>query len=262
MKQTKIIKGLLVTLSVFCLLSWSPPNFVHKYEYFTTDNLGNVYLVNHEELLKYLPNGKFFARYSNLRLGDISAVDATNPLKILVYYRNFQQIVFLDNQLSENSESVSLENLGLEQTELVCAGSNNSFWVYNKQNNELLRYDENSKKIASTGNLKQLLGDDIMPVFMLEQNNYLYLNSPQQGIYVFDIFGNYNKLIAIKALSKFQVYDNQMYFQRDSSFCNYDHKLFEENCMSVSPAQSSKGLRFVGNKLYFGYKDSVVVKAN
>lgn len=262
MKRLKFIGAIVAAVMLFTLWSFRSSGIANKYDYFTTDNLGNVYLVHNEELLKYLPNGKLFARYSNLRLGDITSVDATNPLKIVLYYRNFQQVVFLDNQLSQNSEAVALETLGLEQADLVCAGTNNSFWVYNKQNNELLRFDENSKKIASTGNLKQLLGDELAPVYMLEQNNYLYLNSPRQGIYVFDVFGNYNKLIALKDISKFQVFDNRLYFQRDSSFCNYDHKLFEENCQNFSAAQTARGMRVSANKVFFGYKDSVQVQTN
>ena len=123
-------------------------------DFFTTDNLGNIYTVKNDEVVKFLPNGKFFARYSNLKLGKIASIDATNPLKIILYYRDFQTIVFLDNQLSANSEAVLLDALGLEQSELVCAGSNNSFWIYNKQNNELIRFNENLKKVTATGNLK------------------------------------------------------------------------------------------------------------
>src|SRR3954471_3752167 len=92
-----------------------------KFDSFTTDNIGNIYTIKEDELIKYLPSGKFFARYSNLRLGNITYVDATNPLKLILYYRDFQQLVFLDNQLSVNSEVVSLEKLGYEQTDLVCA---------------------------------------------------------------------------------------------------------------------------------------------
>ena len=65
-----------------------------KFDFFTTDNIGNIYAVKEDELMKYLPSGRFFARYSNLKLGSITAVDATNPLKIVLYYRDFQQIVF------------------------------------------------------------------------------------------------------------------------------------------------------------------------
>jgi hypothetical protein len=228
------------------------------YSSFTADNLGNIYTIYEDELLKFLPSGKSFARYSNLKLGAITTVDVTNPLKILVYYRDFQQIVFLDNQLSVNSDPVSLEKLGYEQTELVCAGSNNSFWIYNKQNNELIRFNESSKKIASTGNLKQVMQADIAPTFMLEHNNYLYLNSPETGIYVFDIFGAFSKIIALRELKDFQVNDNLVYYRKDSNFCSYDHRLFEEGCKKLA-GSGITAAKFYNKKLLAGYKDSLVI---
>jgi hypothetical protein len=230
-----------------------------KYDHFTTDNLGNVYLQKNEELVKYLPTGKLFARYSNLRLGEIGTVDATNPLKILVYYQNYQQIVFLDNQLSPNSDVISLEKMGLEQALLVCAGANNSFWVYDRQNNELLRFNENSKKIASTGNLKQVLQTELNPNFMLEHNNFLYLNSPETGVYVFDIFGSFSKIISLKEMKEFQVTENKLMYYRQGSFCKYDHQLFEESCQKIDQSSDVGQCRAGINKLYIGFRDSIAI---
>lgn len=230
-----------------------------KYDFFTADVLGNIFTVREDELVKYLPNGKFFARYSDLKLGNITTLDATNPLKLVVYYRDYQTIVFLDNQLSVNSDVVSLQSLGYEQTDLVCAGANNSFWIYHKQNNELIRFDQNSKMIASTGNLKQILRTELAPNYMLESNNYLYLNCPETGIYVFDIFGAFSKIISIKGLKQFQVNDNLIYYQKDSLFCSYDHKIFEEGCTSIPSKLVVKGVKYSNKKLYMGYRDSVSV---
>jgi hypothetical protein len=230
-----------------------------KLNYFSTDNIGNVYTVKEDELIKYLANGKLFARYSNLKLGSITTVDATNPLKLLLYYRDFQQIVFLDNQLTANSEPISLETLGYEQTDLVCAGANNSFWIYNKQNNELLRFDETSKKIASTGNLKQILQADLKPNFMREHNGYLFLNSPETGIYVFDIFGTFSKIISLKNLKQFEVNEDIIYYQKDSLYCSYNYKLFEEACKSLPIYTETIDVKYNNKRFYIGYKDSLVV---
>jgi len=231
-----------------------------KVDEFNVDNLGNVYVVKEDELMKFLPSGKFFARYSNLRLGRITHIDVTNPLKILLYYRDYQQIVFLDNQLSVNSEVVSLESLGYEQTYLVCVSANNSFWIYNKQNNELLRFNEHSKKVSSTGNLKQMLHADLNPEFMVEHNGFLYMNSPGGGIYVFDMFGAFSKVISLKGFRSFQVTENLIYFQRDSLFCSYDHRIFEERCKLAPYYGLSTGARFSNGKLYSAFKDSLLVE--
>ncbi|PBQ31715.1 hypothetical protein CNR22_08010 [Sphingobacteriaceae bacterium] len=256
---------LLVVLS-FIFLSFlqkeetKPLVIITKFDFFTTDNIGNIYTVKEDELIKYLPSGKFFARYSNLKLGSITSVDATNPLKIILYYRDFQQMIFLDNQLSVNSEIVSLEKLGYEQTDLVCASNNNSFWIYNKQNNELHRFDENSKRITSTGNLKQVLQTDLNPNYMMEHNGYLYLNSPGTGVYVFDIFGAFSKIISIKNLPQFQVSEDIIYFQRDSSFCSYNYTLFEEACKTLPNLGKARSVKYSNKKLYSAFKDSLLVQ--
>jgi len=229
-----------------------------KLDYFTVDNIGNIYTIREDEIIKFLPTGKLFARYSNLKLGNITTADATNPLKILLYYRDFQQIVFLDNQLSVNSDPVSLENLGYEQTDLVCASANNGFWIYNKQNNELIRFDENSKKIVSTGNLKQILQSDLNPNFMTEYNNYLFLNSPDNGIFVFDIFGAFSKTISLKNLTHFRINESIIYYQKDNKLCSYNHKQFEEACLRVDTL-SPNIIDYFEKKIYCGFRDSLVV---
>lgn len=229
-----------------------------KFEACVVDNIGNIYTLNDAEVVKHLPNGKFFARYSNLKLGRVTWLDATNPLKLLLYYKDFQQLVFLDNQLSVNSDQVSLENLGYEQTELVCAGANNGFWIFDKKNNELLRFNENSQKVSSTGNLKQILRTDLEPNFMLEYNSFLYLSSPGQGIYVFDFYGAFSKLIPLRNLQRFRIDDDLVYYKQDSTYCSYNFKLLEELCTPLPAGGHLKDVQSFKEALYLVYSDSLV----
>jgi hypothetical protein len=208
--------------------SSNPLTIIKKHNDFAVDHMGNIYLVNESELLKYLPSGQYYNRYSNLKLGTISSLDATNSLRLLLFYKNYQQIVFLDNQLSVKNQAVSLEEMGYEQTELVCQSANNGFWIFNKANNEILRFDEDLKRLVATGNLKQILQREMNPNFMTEHNGYLFLNCPESGIYVFDMFGTFNKVIALKNLSHFQVNDGLVYYVRQNKVFSYHYKLFEE----------------------------------
>jgi hypothetical protein len=233
----------------------------HPFNYFTTDNLGNLYLINGEELIKFNQSGQLFKKYSSKRFGNITNTDATNALKVLLYYKDFQQIVFIDNQLSQNGEAISLEMLGYEQTELVCSSFNNSFWIYNKQNNELVRFNEISQPVTKTGNLKQILQADIKPNLILEHNGYLYLNSPAQGIYVFDIYGTFNKIISIKNLTSFQVNNNIIYFFADKKLCAYNSKTFEEQCLIKSDSLA-KFIRIEKDRHFIQYQDSLHVLVN
>lgn len=256
----KSLKYILLMVYLGICLSFDSPErsaIRHAASFFTSDNIGNIYLVHHDELLKYTPDGKLFRRYSNLKLGDISFVDATNVLKPLLFYKDYQQIIFLDNQLTENSSPISLEKLGYEQTELACSSANNSFWIYSKQNNELIRFDETSRKLVNTGNLKQLLKENIEPNFMIEHNGHLFLNSPQQGIFEFDMFGAYIRTIAIKQLKQFQVDESVIYYLHQNRFCNYHYKLFEEKCSDPLPV-ACISVRYATKTYFMQFPDSVV----
>src|SRR5579863_9753434 len=64
---------------------------------FTVDNLGNIYVLNKDnQLKKESPQGDSLAVFNDVRrYGKIASVDVTNPLKILVYYREFSTIIEL-----------------------------------------------------------------------------------------------------------------------------------------------------------------------
>ncbi len=248
---------LFIVLSFGFKTEESYTRILHKLNAFTTDNIGNIYLINHDELLKYTSDGKLFRRYSNLKLGEIHFVDATNVLKPLLFYKDYQQLVFLDNQLSENSTVISLEKLGYEQTELACSSANNSFWIYSKQNNELIRFDQNSKKLMNTGNLKQLLKENIEPNFMIEHNGHLFLNSPLLGIYEFDMFGAYVRTISLKGLQQFQVDESVIYYLANNKFCSYHFGLFEEKC-SKELINNCEAIRYSNKMYYLQFSDSLL----
>src|SRR5438046_1047362 len=79
-----------------------------KADLLTTDNLGNFYLVKNDVLEKYDAGGTLLKTYSNKSFGKIDLADAGNPMKLLLFYKNFSQVVFLDNTLSQNGDPVSL----------------------------------------------------------------------------------------------------------------------------------------------------------
>ena len=204
-----------------------------KSDFITSDNLGNVYIIKREELTKYDPNGNLFQQYSSKRLGKINAVDVSNPLKILVFYKDFSTIVFLDGMLAETANPINLNGLMLEQASLICTSNNNCFWVYDPVSFQLVRVNQYLSKIQQTGNLVQQLGVSLNPNFIMESNNWVYLNNPETGVLVFDIYGTYFKTIPLLSLSSFQVIDNKIVYFEASKMINYDLKTLESNVFSL-----------------------------
>ena len=67
-------------------------NFIEgSYTNFYIDNLNNIYLLNKNNQLKKLNDKGDSVAVSNAlkKFGDIYSVDVSNPLKILVYYKDF-----------------------------------------------------------------------------------------------------------------------------------------------------------------------------
>jgi hypothetical protein len=227
-------------------------------DYFTSDNLGNAYVIKGNEIFKYLPNGKLFNRYSNLMLGNITSVDATNPLKLLLFYRDFSKIQFLDNQLAENRGVISLQDLGLEQSTLSCISFDNGFWVYDQISFSLIRFNQAFKKVQEARNINQNIGYEPQPNFLHEWGDWVYLNNPETGILVFDIFGTYFKTIPIKGLNSFQIAgDNILYF-KDGKLMSYNLKTIKESEVQL-PADDIQMLRVEKEKLMILTKEKLKV---
>lgn len=213
MHKLAFVAGLLMSLAFakdeqkadFVLLSAS--------DAIVTDNLANVYTVTKDKFSKYDMRLKFQKEFSNKNFGNITAADVTNPLRPLLFYRDFGRIIFLDNTLSQNGEPVALEKLGYPLATLAASSYDNSLWIYDQPTFELIRFNTSLEITNRTGNLSQILNIELQPNFILEKDNRLFVNNPATGILIFDVFGTYIKTIPILNLSTFQVADDEvMYF--------------------------------------------------
>jgi hypothetical protein len=260
MKRCVLFISLLLLCASFSIADWKSLFTIKiKSDFFTSDNIGNIYTVKGDEIRKYNTNGELLKIYSNKKLGKITSVDASNPLRVLVFYKDFARVVLLDSQLSENGEGISLEQLSLEQSDLASTSFNNGLWFYNRQNAELIRIDEGLNKVVNTGNLNRILGTELHPNFLMEYNGYVYLNNPADGILVFDIYGTYYKTIPLKNLKNFQVRDEEIFYYEQKQLKAFQTKLLSDYSLPV-PDTSISNARVDKGKFYFEFADSVVVK--
>lgn len=217
--------------------------------YFTTDNLGDSYLLHGNVLEKYDSGGNLLKNFSNKNLGNITSLDASNPLKVLVFYKSFQQIVGLDNMLSPSGNPISLDALGYNQTSLVCSSHDNGIWIFNLQNSELVRFDQGLQKTQATGNISQLTGAQVNPDFLTEEYNKVFLNDSSMGILVFDMYGTYYETIPIKGLHHFQISNDQIIYFKVGKLKSYNMKTLEESEINL-PAGDILDARSEKEKLY------------
>jgi hypothetical protein len=198
-----------------------------------SDPMGNVYIARDNILNKYTPGQTGAATYTNTFLGNIFSIDVSDPLRILLFYKDHRQIVWVDNFLSEIRSPLWLDELGLDQAELVCSSSQGGFWVFNSLNRQLQYFSANMKLIHESPPLSILTGPAADPSFMTEKNRSLYLNIPGIGILVFDRFGNYSRILAVETPSVFQVTDRHVYYMNEGNLLSYDLQTAESTRLEL-----------------------------
>lgn len=230
------------------------------FDFMTTDHIGRLYLAKGHELFLYSSDGELMYQFSDLSRGDIVHLDASNPMKLLLFYPEYSQITFLDNTLSSTRDHVDLSNLEpeLELAQLACASFDNGFWVYDPIDFSLVRFDQGLKVTNEVANINQLVGAEINPTQMDELNNWLYLNDPSHGIFVFDSFGTYSKLIPIPLADYMQVRENGMFLLVENCLLKYDPLTFEVSDIEL-PTEDYRAVRIEKNRLYLLQDAAVLV---
>jgi hypothetical protein len=137
----------------------------------------------------------------------------------------------------------------LGQVNAACVSVNDHFWLYNLNNFEILRTDRSFKTVVKSGNLTQVVGKNVMPNFMVEVDNWLYVNDPEKGIFIFDIYGTYARTIPVKGLDFFQVISSKIYYVKNGQLLVYDTKSFSEEVIEL-PVKEFTDLRVNSSRLY------------
>jgi len=225
--------------------------------FMTTDNLGNLYLLVNNELRKYDSKGNLLKTFSDKSHGNIDFVDVTDPLKILLHFRDFHQILFLDNTLSVKTDPIILDDLQLMQPTLACTSYDNGFWVYDQPDFQLERFDQYLQNTNQSGNIAQLTGIEIKPIFLIETGSKVYLSDTANGIFIFDKYGTYSKKIPFRNITSFQVVDDNIIYSTASQEIRYNVKTFEQQSLDL-PLKNVINTRYEKDRLFV--RDSTTVK--
>ncbi len=111
------------------------------------DTFENYYYIIGTTLYKKAANNIYV--YNNALLGSIHTVDLSNPLKLVLFYRDFNTVVILDNRLNELTDSInfSVETIS-KNIASVSLSSNNNLWLYSLDDNILSLWNYETKKIV------------------------------------------------------------------------------------------------------------------
>ncbi len=217
--------------------------------FFSVDNFGNIFTVTNGGVIKYNAEGKQLHSFSNKGSGEIDFIDATNPLRILAYAKNFSIIYFLDNHLALQS-TLDLRKQLYNDVWPVCNSTLDGFWIYQMQNFQLIKLNQNLQAIAQSQPLNLTVADDIYPSSMQEGQGFLVVLNPSSGFMIFDRLGSYFKTLKKTDVAFFTVRDNEIIFLSESKLITIDIKTGSEEEYNFSFQQNIKGFDYYKNKVY------------
>jgi len=178
---------------------------------FAVDNLGYIYLLDASGQLKKLsPKGDSISVFNDVRrYGKLYSMDVSNPLKVLLFYKDFGTIVVLDRFLN-NRLTIDLRKHQIFQAKAIAQSFDNGVWVYDELEGRLKRLDDNGNLVGETVDFRVIVDDAPSPQFIADADRLVYLYDPARGLFVLDYFGTLKNKVALTGWTDLQVIGNRV----------------------------------------------------
>ncbi len=147
--------------------------------FYGVDTFGNLYYSTNNILYKKTATKTY--QYTNLALGNISSVSIYNPLELVVFYKDFNSIVILDNTLNEIQKISFLD----KNISLVAKASKNKLWLFNTDTQLLELYNYKTRTVKATSQPQSLLA----PKELQGNTNNVWVKTKDSYLKQFNIYG-------------------------------------------------------------------------
>ncbi|KXK37953.1 MAG: hypothetical protein J5I52_03050 [Saprospiraceae bacterium] len=227
------------------------------------DNLDNIFVVDAKNrLIKFDKNFNEKYRFANNKNGLIKSIDVSNPLKIVVFYDDFNHIKILDNTLSLINElDMQLPLMDIS----ACAMSNDGqLWVYDPIQFKLLKIDDHGRVLSETSNVADYGMKNVKIGGIMERDNYVVLCDYSSGFYVFDNLGQYLFRFEAGRIRHFQLDGDLILYNTDAGLETFSLKHQERQSITIPELPQSEALIYVlyHSGAFFGIYREGIIKAN
>ncbi len=230
------------------------------FKYFNIDNLGDIYLVNSDDQLKKISanSGDSIGVFNDVKkFGTLTSIDATNPLKILLYYEDFSSIVVLDRFLNVIN-TINLRQQDIFKVRAIATSYDNNIWLFDEGDGKLKKIDNNGNVLSETIDFRVLFDSVPSPNKIIDCNGFIYLYDFQKGFYIFDHYGSTKNIMPLIHWKNVEVIKDNMYGFSDS--CLFSYKLNSLNLLQYAlPADfiNSLQIKAGNNRAYVLRKDGL-----
>lgn len=226
---------------------------------FTADNFDNIYLLNSSDQLKKIAaNGDSVGVFNNVRrYGKVAQIDVSNPMRVLLFYKDFATVVVLDRLLS-NRSTIDLRKQDIFQVEAVCLSYDNNIWLYDEFEHKLKKIDETGKLLFATSDFRQLFGEAFSFTSISDQDGFLYLYDRNKGVYVFDYYGALKNIFSLTGYDNFRAVGKFITGTRNDSLMRYyPANLLLQEVRLPEAFRKAQSILFTATKAYALKKDEL-----
>lgn len=202
---------------------WKPSGiFYGEFSDFSIDHLGNSYLINENGQLKKIDEkGDSSAVFNDIkRYGRLHSIEVSNPLRILLFYKDFGTVVILDRFLNPRAE-IDLRRHGFYNVSAIALSYDNQIWIYDALESKLKKISEEGRLLSETPDFRMLFNPVPEPEIIIDQDKKLYVYDNKTGLKIFDYFGTLQTSLAFTGWSSFTVSGGVVYGIKDSNVQRY-----------------------------------------
>jgi ribosomal protein L27 len=252
-----MILHVLIAALLSAVFTYSNSFSVHAQK-FEMDDLGNYYFLDGQVIEKRDSKGVVLFRNSELNYGRIDHIDLTNPMQPFLYYKEQGKVLILDNTLSAQGQLIDLFEKGFGQVECIGGSRGDAFWIWDVSKTELIKVDKQFNQLNTSGNISMLLGKTLHPTQIIEKGNDLYLFDKAEGVFVFDIYGNYKTSLIIKADDSIQIVNGSIAYTAGGFYKVLSWDRISETSTPL-PAECKSTPHYFGNSIHFLENNSLRV---
>lgn len=175
------------------------------------DNYGTLYYKTQDDT--FLKRSKdTVITYANFQLGTLFSANTFNPLKINLFYKEFNTVIVLDNRLTEITKIDFNAPQNYKNVSFISTGFDNTLWIYNQdtQRLELFDYRSNSTRIKTVP-----ISDTVLD--LKSDYNHCYLLT-DQFLYIYSYFGTLTKKIKSQNFSKMAFCEGHIVLKNDEGY--------------------------------------------
>ncbi|GAB2830360.1 hypothetical protein [Ferruginibacter profundus] len=267
MKRVKLILILLCCCIAGATYAQSDTSFIFiknikgDFADFNVDNLDNIYLITATNQLKKINgNGDSAGVFNDVkRYGNVSSIDVTNPLKILLYYKNYTTVVVLDRFLNIRN-TINFRKKNIFSVQSITTSYDNNIWFFDDQDFKLKKIDEEGKSLQETTDFRMLFDSVPSPIQITDKENFVYLYDPEKGFYIFDYYGSFKNRLPFLNWTSVAVSEKNMY-----GFSNNKLFSYELNSLTLKeyklPAVFGKynAIKAINGKVYVLKDDGIYI---